>query len=194
MAKNIIKEFDSVTITNASIQFFDGGEQQEGTAFGCIGQIETETEIVEIVKRCEGVERKKVSKPQKTDGTVSAHIPINVFRDFFGLTNKDLKPGVYSYGTQSKGKRFVFTADVVDEFEDVTKLIAFSNCSSASGLKFTIENGADEVAELELEFTGLPDDNKQIYYEALIPEIEDETVKEQWHTMFTPELVKLTTP
>lgn len=191
---NTIKDFDAVTITNASIQFFDNGVQQEGTPFGCVGQIESETEITEIVKRCEGVERKKVSKPQKTDGTVSVHVPVNVFRDFFGLTNKDLKPGVYSYGTQSKGKRFVLTADVVDEFEDVTKLIAFSNCSSASGLKFTIENGADEVAELELEFTALPDDNRQIYYEALIPEIADETVKQQWHTKFTPELVKATTP
>lgn len=194
MTKRIITEFDSVTITNASIQFFEGGEQQEGTKFGCIGQLESETELIEIVKTCEGVETKRTSKPQKTDATVSAHIPVDVFRNFFGLSNKGLKPGVYSYGTQSKGKRFVFTADVVDEFEDVTKLIAFSNCSSSTGLKFTIENGADEVALMELEYTALPDEQREIYYEALIPELEDESVAEQWHKMFTHELVKLTSP
>lgn len=194
MAKNIITEFDSVTITNASVQFFDGGTQQEGTKFGCVGQHESETELIEIVKRCEGIERKKVVKPVKSNNTVSAHIPINVFRDFFGLSNEGLKPGIYSYGTKSKGKRFIFTADVVDEFEDVTKLIAYSNCTSATGLKFTIENGADEVALMELEYTALPDDRKEIYYEALIPELDDQTVADQWHTMFTPELVELTTP
>lgn len=188
----VIKEFDSVSITNASIQFFDKGEQQEGTKFGCVGQLESETELRQIVKLCEGVEVKKVSKPQKSDVTVAAHIPINVFRDFYGITNENLKPGVYSYGTQSKGKKFVLTADVVDEFEDVTKLIAFSNCSSTSGLKFTIENGSEEVALMELEFTALPDEHKQIYYESLIPELEDPTVAEQWHTKFNRELVEAT--
>lgn len=190
----VIKEFDSVTIANASIQFFENGEQQEGTKFGCVGQLESETEIVEIVKRCAGVEVKKISKPQKSNVTISAHIPINVFRDFFGLSNKDLKPGVYSYGADSKGKNFVFTADVVDEFEDVTKLIAFANCSSATGLKLSIENGADEVALLELEYTALPDDNRKIYYEALIPELEDDKVATDWHKTFTKELVTATKP
>lgn len=191
---NVIKEFDSVSIVNASIQFIEGGTKQDGTKFGCVGQLESETEIIEIVKRCAGVEVKKVSKPQKANVTVSAHVPIDVFRNFFGLSNDGLKPGVYSYGTESKGKDFVFTADVVDEFEDITKLIAFSNCTSATGLKFTIENGAEEVALLELEYTALPDDKQKIYYEALVPELDDDEVAEQWHTDFKPELVELPTP
>lgn len=194
MANNVITEFDSVSIINASIQFFKGGTKQDGTKFGCVGQLESETEIIEIVKRCAGVEVKKVSKPQKANVTVSAHIPIDVFRNFFGLTNTGLKPGIYSYGTKSKGQNFVFTADVVDEFEEITKLIAFSNCSSATGLKFTIENGAEEVALLELEYTALPDDRQEIYYEALVPELDDDEVAKDWHKDFTPELIELPTP
>lgn len=193
MAK-VIQEFDSVSITNASIQYFDAGVQQEGTKFGCIGTFDGETEIVEIVKKCEGFEVKKRTKALKTTVTVAAHVPIQVFRNFYGLSNTDLKPGIYAYGTSSKGKNFVFTADIVDEFEDVTKMIAFSNCTSASGLKFTVENGADEVALIEFEFTALPDKVKEIYYEALIPEVEDESVIKSWHTQFTPDLVKLAVP
>lgn len=191
---NTVTEFDSVTITNASVQFFDGGTQQEGTKFGCLGDLEAETESTEIAKKCEGIEVKKITKPQKSEVKVTAHIPVQVARDYFGLTKEGLKPGVWAYGSMSKGKRFVFTADVIDEFEDITKMIAFANCANATGLKMKIENGADEVALLELEFTALPDQNRMIYYEAFIAEIDDDSVKEQWHKKFTPELVKATLP
>lgn len=187
-----IKEFDAVSIKNASVQFFDGSEQQDGTKFGCIGSLEGETEITEVVKRCEGIEVKRKSKPVKMNMSVSAHIPVDVARDFFGLSNDKLKPGVWSYGSLSKGKRFVFTADVIDEFEDIVKLIAFTNCSENTGFKIGVENGADEVALLEVEFTALADNKKNFYYEALVAELSDEAIAQQWHTRFTPELVELT--
>lgn len=190
MAVTRIEEFDAVTITNASIQFFENGTQQEGTKFGCVGSVTGETEMRDISKLCEGVEAKKISKPIKMNNTVNAHIPVQVARDFFGMTNKDLKPGVWAYGTLSKGKKFVFTADVIDEFEDIVKLIAFANCSNSTGFRIQIENGADQVAQLELQFSALPDSNKQFYYEALVAELEDTTIAEQWHTTFTPELVE----
>lgn len=194
MAPVRIEEFDAVTITGASIQFFENGTQQEGTKFGCMGSINGETEMRDIVKNCEGVEAKKISKPVKMNNTVNAHIPVQVARDFFGLSNKDLKPGVWAYGSLSKGKKFVFTADVIDEFEDVTKLIAFVNCTNSTGFRIQIENGGDEVAQLELQFTSLRDELKNFYYEALIDELEDATVAKQWHEKFTPELVKVATP
>lgn len=185
-----IEQFDAVKITNASIQFFNGGTQQNGTEFGAIGTLEGETELREFVKVAEGVEVNKITKPTRMNMTVSAHIPVEVARGVFGLTNTDLKPGVWAYGGNSKGKKFVFTADVIDEFQDVKKLIAFSNCVSTTGFKIMVENGADELAELEIEFTAMQDTNGQFYYEALVTEVTDETVKTQWHTKFTPELVK----
>ena len=187
----VIQEFDSTKITNMSIQFFDALGKQPGTKFGCVGSIEGETEMLEYVKNCEGAEAKKISKPQRMTLTVSGHIPVRVARDVFGLTNEGLKPGIYAYTEKSKGKRFVLTADVVDEFEDQVKLIAFANCSSNTGLQISIENGADELAELELEFTVLKDDSGRFYYEAFEAELEDPTVAEEWHTDFTPELAEV---
>ncbi|PID15602.1 phage tail protein [Sporosarcina sp. P34] len=186
---NVITEFDAVAIKNASIQVYENNVAKEGTPFGCVGSIEGETESKEIVKICEGIEVKKRTIPQKMNLTVSAHIPVQVARDIFGLSNEDLKKGVYAYGPTSKGKRFVFTADVVDEFEDEVKLIAFPNVSNNSGFQISIENGQDEVALLEMELTALVDSNDKFYYEALTAEVEDEAIKTDWHTAFTPELV-----
>jgi hypothetical protein len=186
----VIQEFDAVSIKNASVQFIDNGVKQAGEKFGALGSIEGETEVIEIVKKAEGVEVKRKSKPVKMTLTVSAHIPVKVARDFFGLSTTDLKPGIWAYGTASKGKQFVLTADVIDEFEDVKKLIAFPNCSDTSGFKIQVENGADEVAMLELEFTALVDELGNIYYEALVDELTDATVATSWHTNFTPTLVE----
>lgn len=186
----VIQEFDAVSIKNSSVQFFNGDQQQTGVKFGSVGSLEGETEVVEIVKKMEGIEAKKKSKPVKMNMKVSAHIPVQVARDYFGMSTKDLKPGIWSYGTLSQGKRFVYTADVIDEFEDVVKLIAFPNCSNSAGFKIAIENAADEVALLELEFTALADSLNNFYYEALVAELADTTVAENWHELFTPDLVK----
>lgn len=86
----------------------------------------------------------------KLNVTVSAHVPVKVLRDYFGLTNTDLKPGIYSYGSHSIGKDFVFTADVMDEFEDLTKLIAFPKASNAGGFTINIDASQEELAMLEL--------------------------------------------
>ncbi|PFW92272.1 phage tail protein [Bacillus pseudomycoides] len=190
MPKTIVEEFDPMTFTNVGIQFIEGGEQQTGTKFGCVGTIEGETEMLEIVKKCEGLEVKKISRPSKMTLTLSGHLRVSVLRKIFGIKTDGLKPGVWSYGAKSKGKPFILTADVVDEFEDLQKLVAFANCASSTGFKFKVENGADEVAETELEFTVMKDSNDEFYYEALVDELEDQTVKDQWHTKFTPELVK----
>lgn len=194
MATTIIEEFDAVSIRNASIQFIKNGTQEQGTKFGLVGQIEGETELSELTKKVGNLEVKKVVKPNKMNLTVSGHIPVKVLRDYFGLTNLNLKPGIYAYGTLSKGHRFVFTADVVDEFEDLVKLIAFANCNNTSGFKITIENGSDEVAMMELEFTVLADDLGNFYYETLVAELSDQTVAENWHKEFKSTLVTIPTP
>lgn len=190
----IIENFDSMAIKNSSVQFFENGVQQEGTRFGCVGSLGGETTLKEIIKKSEGVEVRKKIKPEKIELTVSAHIPVKVVRNLFGIDSKDLKPGVYSYSQDSSGKEFVYTADVIDEFEDVVKLIAFPKCVSTTGFKFSIENGADEVAEMEVQITAYPDANRKLYYESFISELKDPTVAENWHKLFTSDLVKVPTP
>lgn len=192
----VVTEFDAVSLKNVTAQFKSGGTPAAGTSFGCAGSIEGETESIQIIKKCGGVAKKTMLKPQKMNLTYIGHLPVKVLRDVFGLSNQGLKPGIYSYGQNSKGKEFILTANVVDEFEDITKLIAFPATSSSEGLKIqTIENGAEEVAQVELSFSVLPDELGNFYYEALVPELSDSTVSTKWHTAFNRSLVEaLPTP
>lgn len=186
-----IQEFDPISFKGASVQFKQpDGTYAEGTEFGAVGTIEGETTLIELIKRAEGVEVKKKVKPQKMTLNVSAHVKVDVVREIFGITSDNLKPGVYTYTTDSKGKEFIFTANVIDEFENITKLVAYPNCTSASGFAFSIENGQSEVAEMSVTIDAYPDKHGSIFYEAFVDELEDQTIAEQWHTQFTRELVE----
>lgn len=187
-----ITDFSAVAIKNASVQFLTGETQEQGKKFGCMGTLSAETEVRQIVKRCEGAEQ-VITIPRYMTVTVGAHIKRDVIRNVFGVRTEGLKQGVHSYGLKSKGKRFVFTADVIDEFADIVQLIAFSRCSNMSGLSISIDNDADEVAYVDLEFRANADELGNFYYEAFTEGL-DEAVKTGWHTNFNAELVKDTTP
>lgn len=190
MTKTTIEKFHPVSINNAAVQYKNGATYAPGTAFGCIGSIEGETEITTKQLKCGAIILKENSKATKSTLTVTlADVPVQVARDYFGYSNEGLKDGVYSYGTNSKGKEFIFTAEEVDDFEETTKLIAFPKCVSATGYKISVDNSSDEVANIEFEITALPDAHGQIVYEAFVAEVTDETIKNQWHTAFTRELV-----
>lgn len=194
MAITKVETFSAVSTNNVAIKF-DGETASE--VIQCVGSISAETEIQEIVKLCGGVEIDKLSKPLKINMTLTAHVPLPVYRKFFGLTEDAVKfkEGVQHYGRNSKGKSFSFVADIVDDFEDVTKLIGLPKCSSTTGLAFTVENGADEVAQLELEFTALMDAEGNFYYELAEPETVDATIVNEWHTNFsTATVLKSVTP
>lgn len=187
----VVETFDAISIKNTSVQFHGSdGQIEPGQKIGCVGSLSGETQMRELIKRCEGVEVRKRTRPERMDLTLSAHVKVGIVRDIFGLSNDDLKAGVYKYSKDAKGKEFTLTADVVDEFEDVTKLIAFPKSISATGLQFTVENGADEVAEMELSFSVYPDENGNFYYEALTSELDDETLADTWHTEFSYELIE----
>lgn len=183
--------FSPVSIKNASIQPLDK-EQGENKKFGCMGTLSAETEVREKVKRCEGDEQIIVI-PRFMNVTVGAHIRRDVIRYVFGIKTEGLKEGIHSYGLSSKGKRFIFTADVIDEFEDIVQLISFARCSNMTGLTISVDNDADEVPYVELGFRANADELGQFYYEAFVGEV-DEEVKTKWHTAFNAELVKDATP
>ncbi|MFC6038428.1 phage tail protein [Paenisporosarcina macmurdoensis] len=183
--------FDAVSINNVGIQFKEGDTYEAGTTFGCVGSLEGESDVSEKQLKCGNQVLGSITKVNFMTFTVTAaNAPLAVVRKLFGLENTGLKTGVYALGEKSKGKDFILTADIEDEFQDVTKMIAFPNASNITGLKIqAIENGADEVANLEFEFRALKDANGKFYYEAMSDEVVDSIVKEQWHTGFTPALV-----
>ena len=158
----------------------------------CIGSVEEELEVLTITKKCRGVV-KKVRAKGKGTGTlkISAHVPNDVLGNLYAMIDEGLVDGVRAYGQNSLHKEFVLTGDVFDE-DDAEKYKAYPRCLVQSNLSRKTENGADEVAEMELEISVMPDDDGNCMYEAIVSEIQDEIVKKDWLTKFTPSMVKAT--
>lgn len=187
MANTIVTTFDNVSIKKIAFMF-KGAESADVT--DCNGQLEGETEMQTIEKKCGAAVVKTKSKPVGMTVTITAHVPVVVFRKFYGLKHDErLKPGIYSYGPDSVGVDFALAAEVVDDFEENSKLLAFLSATSNTGLTFTIENGADEVAALELETKIMTDQFGKYYHEAIVAEL-DEDLTDAWMNTLSPEVIK----
>jgi hypothetical protein len=77
---------------------------------------------------------------------------------------------------------------VVDE-DGAEKYKAYPNCIFKARPTLSTENGAEEVAEVEIEIAIMPDENGFGMYEALAEGL-DETIKTGWMDNFNYELVK----
>lgn len=156
----------------------------------CIGKWEEEMEVRKAVKKCRG----KVAK-QRTRGTgsgtckVTCHIPYECYYALHGMESEALKTGVMGYGADSLHPVACVTLDVFDE-DDVEKLKAYPCCTATSGPARSVENGAEEVAEVELELGVSPDENGFGMYEALADGL-DGSVKSAWMDGFSASLVAL---
>lgn len=156
----------------------------------CIGSLEEEMTVKTVTKKCRGVVKKKRSRGTG-EGTLklSAHVPYDIFTKAFGMNLDSLKDGVFAYGQNSIHKVFAMTGHVIDE-DNNAKLKAYPNCTITTGVVRKIENGAEEVAEMELEIGVMPDDHGNGLYEAPAEGL-DETIANQWMTAFNPEMVQV---
>lgn len=156
----------------------------------CVGSSEEELDTRVISKSCRGVVVKKVVKGKGTGKvTVSMHCPYDVYTEAYGMELDTLIEGVKAYGTNSIHKAFSVVQHVYDE-DGNEKFKAYPNCIIESGKTSKITNGAEEVAEIDLEISLMPDIYGNCEYEALASELTDETAKTTWMTAFTPDLVK----
>lgn len=182
------KGFSEFEVKNTSIRF-DGDES--AVKVGCVGSLEETMNSKTITKKCEGV---VVKSRTRGDGTgelaLSLHMRYDLFLKTYGMLGDGLADGVVSYGQNSKHNTFCLTAEVLDE-DGVKKLKAYPNCVVTSGIARKIENGAEEVAEMEMTISVMPDETGQGMYEAIESLITDETIKSTWMTKFTSELVQL---
>lgn len=186
---SIVETFDNVSIKKISFKF-----KGEETAFAtdCNGQLDGETEMQTIEKKCGSTVVKSKAKPIGMTVTVTAHVPVAVFRNFYGLKQDErLKAGIYSYGPDSFGTDFSLAVEVVDDFEENEKLLGFLSATSNTGLTFTIENGADEVAALELETKIMVDEFGKYYHEAIVAELEQD-LTDVWMSNLSAEIIKKT--
>lgn len=167
----------------------------EGDVFDvkCVGKVECEAAIRNIVKNCRGSVAKKRTRPTG-EGTlkVTAHIPYELYVRLHDMEREELADGVYAYGQTSLHPEVCVTADIFDE-DDNEKFKAWPRCVISTGANQSIENGSDEVAEVELEIGYMPDEFNEGFYEALADGL-DEAIKAAWLNSFTPALVRKTTP
>lgn len=155
----------------------------------CVGKLEDEYELKRVVKKCRGVEKKVKLKPIKGTLNLSLHIPYDLYVGMFDMERDDLIDGVQGYGMDNIHQEFSAVAEMYNE-DDEMMLVAYPNCTSASGPNTVVENGAEEIAEAELEIDLMPDENGYFRYEALPEDITgNSSIASQWMTAFTPELV-----
>lgn len=184
MTNGVFSDFE---LDQLGIKFKDAEAYQ---SVNCVGSCEEEMTAKVITKSCRGVVVKTVTKGTG-NGTlkITAHIPWAVYTEFYGMTLDTLIKGVKAYGRNSVHKGFGVVMHVNDEDGD-EKYKAYPNCVMQTGVARKIENGAEEVAELEIEVAVMPDEYGNGLYEALAIELTDEDVKLQWMTAFEPALVQ----
>lgn len=180
-----ILDFDATAIETIAFRFKDDDESIKAN---CNGSISAETETTTKSKTCGGQTVKEITKPTKINLTVEAHLPVEILRRVMGLKQDEkIKKGVYSYGKGSRGEQFGLSAELVDEFEGNSKLIAFLRVASTAGLTFTIDSTEDEISMFELTATVYEDDLGYWYHEVMEDELPAGLTKDKWLTSLTAE-------
>ncbi len=172
-------QFSYFKVTNGHVLF--AGEETS-KKLGCTGELELETEIKTIVKKCEGVDAQKRSTVVGQKLKFVGHIERDVLNSIFGIDTKGFKPGVYAYGKDSLGKVGCLTFSAYDLMETDEELLAWPKATVGSGLSLSIKNGEEEVAEIELDFSITADEAGMFMYRGFKSELGN--VADTWHTKF----------
>lgn len=189
MAVTTANVFSEYEVKNTSIKF-NGESAGQATKVGCVGTLEETLNAKTVTKSCEGVVVKTVVKG---DGTgelkLTLHMVYDLYLKSYGMVSEQLADGVFAYGRNSKHQSMCITMEVLDE-DGNKKLRAYPNCVITGGDARKIENGAEEVAEMEITISIMPDEQGNGMYEALVTDTLSETIVEGWLTSFNYELVK----
>lgn len=185
MTNGVFSDFE---IDKMNVKFADAAATVE---MNCVGSVEEAMTAKAITKKCRGVVAKNSVKGTG-EGTlkISAHVPQDIFKEAFGMELDTLKEGVHAYGSNSRHKSFCLMLHVVDEDGD-EKFKAYPNCICSARPTIKTENGAEEVAEVEIEIAIAPDTYGNGMYEALASDLTDESIKTTWMTAFEPSLVQV---
>ena len=165
---------------------FDDGDVGD---IECISKLEQEATVITVQKKCRGVVAKS-----RTRGTgagtlkVEAHIARAILQRLHDFKSDGLVAGVTAYGRNSLHPEVTIVADVYDE-DDNEMLKAWPRCTVSTGPGGSTENGATEVAVVELEIAYAPDTTGQGVYEALVDDIESEEIVTAWMNAWNRDLV-----
>lgn len=164
----------------------------EYTRDDCIGKMTVERETKTVTKKCRGVIKKRKTKATGNGTiTLSLHCKLVLYRKLHAMTNEGLQPGVYAFDNTEAMPEFSLTARVKDE-DDVIMYKGFPRCKIEEINAFEIENGGEEVAEIELKASFMPDDYNKGEYEGLEDEMTGQVLNaDNWMTDFSSEIAQL---
>lgn len=165
---------------------------EEYTRDDCIGKLSVERETKTVTKSCRGVVKKRKTKPTGNGTiTISLHIKLSLYRAINNMVNEGLQPGVYAFDNTAAMPEFSIAARVKDE-DDNVMFKGFPRCKIEEINSLQIENGAEEVAEVEMTVSYMPDDYNKGEYEALETELTGTVLNaNNWMTDFSSELAQL---
>lgn len=152
----------------------------------CAGTCKVTKTVKKATKKCRGVVKKCKPKVTAVDLEVSAHIPRNIYNDICGLNTEGLKKGIYATNRRNTFKEFSLTQDIRNE-DDKSMLKAYPNCILSEAPEISIDNSSDEVAEVTLKISVMPDEYGTFEYEGLKDDMESE-VQSAWLTNFQSSL------
>ena len=171
----------------------NGLEEDTFTHADCVGTFEEEAETLTVTKNCRGkVAKKRTTGTGSGTLTISAHWPQALLVKLYDMERDDLVEGVAAYGNDSRHKEATMVCKVLDEDGNV-KYMAYPKVN-ANTLAREIENGGEEVAEKEIEFSYMPDEYGYGVYECCEADLGTDTksLKTKWMTDWTPDLVQKT--
>lgn len=181
-----IDNFCEFEVKESSVKVIN--KDESFAKIGCVGSMEESFNVKTITKKCEGKINAQRTVP---DGSgelkLSLHMKWTPYVSLFNLARTELKDGVYAYGS-AKHEVFIFVCKAMDMDGNV-KFKAYPNCTVSTGIARKVENGGEEVAEIELTIAVAADEYGECMYEAPEEELTDEAVKNTWMSEWNRELV-----
>ena len=179
-------EFSEFECRKMAIKF---EKESAYTEAGAVGSIEETMDSKTVTKKYMGVVAKTRTKGTGAgEAKISMHMNYDMYKKTYGMGLESLEDGVSAYGSSSVHPQFAMVCEVLDEDENI-KYKAYPCCIVKDGISRKVENGGEEVAEIELTVAVMPDEYGQGMYEALADSLSSE-IKQKWMTEFTPDLVK----
>ena len=165
----------------------------EYTRDDCVGSLEVERETKTVTKSCRGVVKKRKTKPTGNGTlTLKLHIKLGLYRKMTAMTNEGLQPGIYAWDNTVPMPEGSVAARVKDE-DDNIMFLGYPRCKVEELNTLSIENGAEEVAEVEIKLSYMPDDFNKGEYQALEDELTGNVLTpENWMTTFSSQTAQLT--
>lgn len=180
--------FSEFEVDRISFKFAEG----DALELSCIGKFEEEMEVKTVTKKCRG----KVIKT-RTRGTgngtlkTSMHVPKGTYAQLLAMARTELIEGAYAFGENSLLPECCMSVHITDE-DGNEKLKAYPRVTATTGPARSVENGGDEVEEIEPEFSVMPDSCGEGMYELFLDDIAEdkrEDMVTKWMAGFSRDLI-----